>query len=145
MPFSPGCPEAPRPGSVRHPYGDSGVLSAAFCVPAAESLHPAPRVAALYPATRTRHLSLVTATAATAGPPDPHTHVRSDLYLAMAKPSYVRDSCNAVMWNKRRGSDIGSHVGSMIQTAAGGFHTSHPDPGVFLTIAHLDPPHSARW
>lgn len=39
----------------------------------------------------------------------------------MMRPSDLRKSCTSVVWDKGRRFDIGSHVGLMSQTVAGGF------------------------
>lgn len=145
MPSSPDRPDAPGSGSACHPCGDAGAPSAAFPVPATESLHPVPRVAAPYPPTKPRHLPLPTTTPVIAGPLALHTHARSDRYLAMTRPSDVRASCNAVVGAKSRKSDIGSHAGPRSKPPRGDSHTSRRDPGVSLTVARLDPALSARW
>lgn len=113
-------PDAPGSGSARHPNGDAGVPLAVFPVPATESILPVPRVAASYPAAELQNLSWPAATPITAGPCALHTYVGLDLYLAMETPYDVQHSCNAVVGDERRRCDTGSHVGSVLLTAAEG-------------------------
>lgn len=119
MPPNPERPNAPRSGPACHLYGEVEVTLTSFPVPATGDLPSVPRVAVSYPTTELRHLPLSTATPITAGPTARHKRARHIPYLAFTRPSNVRDYCSAVAWDKRRGSDIGSHVGPMFQTAVG--------------------------
>lgn len=118
MPSTPERPDAPRSGSAHHPYCDVRAPSVTFPIHATGGLASVPWAAVSYPATGPRHLPLSTRTLATAGPSAPHKRAPPDPYLAMTGPSEVRVPGNAVVWDKRKRSNIGSQVDPMFQTAA---------------------------
>lgn len=113
-------------------YGD--VMASSSTVPVSDSigLPPVPRVAFPYPTTGPQHLSLSTAAPVTADSTITHAHARPDPYLAVTRPSDGRGSCNAVVWDEQRKSDVGSHVRPVLQTAAGGPPQLAPRPGSSL-------------
>lgn len=126
IPCSREHPDAPRLVSGRHPYSDIEVLWTSLLVLATVGLPPFPRVVTSHSTTEPQHLTFSTATLVNTGTAVLQTQARRGPYLAMTRPSSVRDFCNAAVWDERRRSDTGSHVGPMFQTAAGGL--SHLAP-----------------
>lgn len=120
IPSNPKRPDAHRLGSARHPQGEVEASLTFFPVLATASLPSVPRAAVSDQTTEPRHLLLETAAPVNAGPTAFHMHAQSDPYLAMMRPSDLRDSCNAVVWDERQRFDIGSHVNAMLHNAAGG-------------------------
>lgn len=89
-----------------------------FRLSAVVGLLPISRAATLYQKTKSPHLPLSTPTLVIAGITVSHAHARSKLFLAMTRPFYVRDYSNAMVWDKKSSSSIGSDVVSVVETAA---------------------------
>lgn len=145
MPPNPEHPDAPGLLSARHLCGDGKAFSSIFPVSATIYLPLVLRIANLHPMTEQKHLFLSTATFVPASTTIFHAKVRPDPYLVITRPSDVPESCNAVVWDERRRYDIGSHVGPVFHTAAGGIPhppprpESSPDPKASSPIAPFGP------
>lgn len=89
--------------STSHPQGITGTSSAICSASAATILPQIARVTAPYPKTEPPHLLLWTTGPVTAGTTTLHTRARLHFYVAVMKPSDVRESCNAAAWGELRG------------------------------------------
>lgn len=87
MPPNPKHPDASKFCLSDHPYGSTGFSSSMLPVSATIRLPQVPGVAALYQKTEPQHLLLSTAAPVRTGITMPRIHARSNLYLAMRRPS----------------------------------------------------------